>query len=74
MPEYSLKITENDFVTDDCEELKLFGIKAFDNAGNVLADCPSISEDIEKVEALSALLIENDVSVCHIKDIIEDMY
>ena len=74
MPEYSLKITENDCVTDDGEKLKLFGVKAFDDTGNVLADCPSISEDIEKVEALSALLIENDVSVCHIKDIIEDMY
>ena len=74
MPEYSLKITENDFVTDDGERLKLFGVKAFDDAGNILADCPSICESREKVEALSVLIIENNVSICHIKDIIEDMF
>lgn len=74
MSEYSLKITENDFITDDDERLKLFGIKAFDDKGNVLTEYRSISENIEKVEALSALLIENDVSICHIKDIIEDMF
>ncbi len=71
---YSLEITENNFVTEEGENLKLFGIKAFDDAGNVVADCPSISDDRGKIEAFSVLLSENDVSVCHIEDIVEDTF
>lgn len=71
---YRLEITENDFVTEDGKSLKLFGIRAFDDVGNVLEDCQSISDDRKQIEAFSAILIENDVSICHIKDIVEDMF
>lgn len=68
--DYIIEITKSSSTTKDNKKCNCYGIFASNNSSFIRVD--NISCDLKFVEQLSKLLKEKQVSILHIKDVIED--
>lgn len=69
----SLELTSME-VVDENENIRYttYGVRVMDESGNVLFNALDIDTRMEYVEQFARLCVDNDVSILHLPDVLED--